>query len=180
MKKAISLAAAVVFLALSATPSFAAQYKATQDYLNAMDARGIHYALGGINSSTQAENVEVVYRGDNMDEIKIECYFPSDNSSASFFCWNVIDFDAEKAGNTLIACDSLNSSYKFAKFYLDLKDNSVTMNYDIKFDPNMDCGNISVSALQSMVNIVDDAYPSLAPYQNSGGVSLNDLLGKSE
>ena len=165
MKKYFALLLALALL-LAAVPALAidAQYAGTRNFLSYLDDNGIKYSYMGISGTNEYEQVRVVYTGDNLSEITINCYFAKDNTRCALLCWNVIDYDEAQLLPLISELNNLNKQYRYARFYTDSSDNSVTAQFDVLLDENIS-GRFVYRGLSALVDIVDAAYPSLKPYQ---------------
>ena len=179
MKKTIIAVTVAAMLLATAAPVYAgtATYKATQDFIDALEAANWKYTLGGIMRNG-SENVDVLFEGDYMPEILINCFFSDDNSDAIFYSWNVINFTRADVEDVIVLCNELNLSLPYVKFYIDTDDNSGTAELSYLMDEDLDCGYISLKNMYSMVCLVDEAYKVLQPYNATGTShgSLGDLL----
>lgn len=128
------------------------QYKRL--FLEHMDANGIKYTDRDDNA------VKVTYSGDNMKSIPVYVFFDKDGDPlVEFKCWEVANFK-EKEARALIACNELNSKYRWVKFYLD-KDADIIVEADAMVD-TATCGQECMTMVRRMVNITDEAYPTFA------------------
>ena len=66
----------------------------------------------------------------------------------------------EKHPRILEACNHLNNEVRFMKFYLDTKDNSVSVEYDIPVKTSDEClGQVAVELFHRATVILDQEYP---------------------
>lgn len=161
MKKIVSLLLAFILLTgcCSALAANDAQYETTKSILSTLDDAGIKYTWKG--TAKDAEHI-IVGNKDEVCTIEIDI-FAEESLFVYFRVFNVIYFAAADLNNVLRLCSTLNDTYNFLKFYVDEDDYSVTVTYDlITWDE--DCGMDVLLAMVKIVQIIDDAYPSLAVY----------------
>ena len=139
-------------------------YSSTRDFLTVLDNESIRYSYDGINNDND-ERVKVSYSLDDT-KITVICFFKEDTKSCSMRVWNFIDYEASDANQVIQTLDQLNSKYRWVKFYSDASDNSVTVSLDAVFRNN-DVGEICRECLRHIVNICDDCYTILKPYNKN-------------
>lgn len=134
------------------------KYATTRQLLYALDQAEINYTYDGIDSD-----------GDEYIIIKDTCaghpvtfrlWFSPDCEQANLRVWDIISFTSQQENDVRIACDELNSSYKFAAFYLDY-DSTITMSMDFILREDGKAGSIMLEGLMLAYSILEDAYPTL-------------------
>lgn len=134
------------------------KYATTRQLLYALDQAEINYTYDGIDSD-----------GDEYIIIKDTCaghpvtfrlWFSPDCEQANLRVWDIISFTSQQKNDVRIACDELNSSYKFAAFYLDY-DSTITMSMDFILREDGKAGSIMLEGLMLAYSILEDAYPTL-------------------
>lgn len=104
--------------------------------------------------------VTVTYTGDNLKTIPIYVFFDKDGDGlVQLACWEICNFSEDKQAAGLICCNQLNSKYRWVKFYVD-SDRDTRAEMDAIIDPQT-VGAECLSLVRRMVNIVDEAYPTL-------------------
>ena len=93
----------------------------------------------------------------------MEVFFPASCDFASFYCWNIIDFDESELADVLPVINQLNRDYRFVRFYVDSSDWSVTAQLDAIFREN-DVGPICDDAMYYTVQLSDIAYDALKDF----------------
>ncbi len=152
-----------LFLSLSVSAlAVKAQYGPTIEFLKVLDREDHHYKYMGIDDDDQ-EEVDVTFTGDNVDSIPVKIFFDDDLDSVSLRSWRVIYFDKEDLADVLTAVNDLNSEYKFVKFVVDVEDLSVDAEVDCPLRDDANAGEIAYDGLYYIVQIVDEAYPTLEP-----------------
>jgi len=127
-----------------------ANYKAL--FLNYLDSKGIKY------DDRDEFHVVVPYSGDNIRSIRIHVSFDKDGDGMiQMYAWDIGKFDGDKYAKGLIACNELNSKYRWVKFYLD-RDKDVCVSLDAYID-EATVGQECLSLVRRMVNISDEAFP---------------------
>ncbi len=125
-----------------------------QAFMEYMDREGVKY------TKQKDHVVKVAYSGDNMDSIPIFVFFDEDNEPlVAFKCWDIMNFKSNEAA-ALVVCNTLNSEYRWVKFFLD-KDKDIVASLDAMVD-RQTCGEECLSLVRRMVNILDDVYPRIA------------------
>lgn len=167
-KRMIAILMVVVFALLSAAPAFAVpsavSYSSTRDFLEVLDSEGVHYTYEGIDSDDD-EKVNVSYNITDTS-IAMRIFFDDSRESCHIRVWNLIDYRPEDEGRVIEALDDLNKTYKWIKFYSDKNDNSVTASMDVILR-RYDVGEICSEAMHRVVNICDDAYPTLKKFDKN-------------
>ena len=100
--------------------------------------------------------LKITYTGDNLNSIPIILSFDEDGDPMiSCRCWNIANFkNKEPAG--ILACNELNTKYRWVKYYID-KDSDVVAELDALID-EYSCGEFCLTLVRKMVNIIDDSY----------------------
>ena len=102
---------------------------------------------------------ELTLRAYSMEYV----YFDKDNDPiVQFKCWTIETFKGMEAKG-IIACNEMNSHYRWIKFYLD-KDSDIITDCDAYIDAAT-CGEECMKLVRRMVNITDEAYPTFARYK---------------
>ncbi len=122
-----------------------------QLFMNYMTVNGIKYTDKG-------ENVVLVsYGAKNIKSVPVYVFFSKDGEGiAQFKCWEIANFK-DKEAKALIACNELNSTYRWVKFYMD-KDSDIVVDCDAYLDEDT-CGEECVNLIRRLVSIVDEGYP---------------------
>ena len=127
-----------------------ANYK--QLFMNYMDAKGVKYTDKGEHV------VKVVYNGDNLKSIPVYVFFDKDGDSMiQVYCYEIANFNSNVAAG-LLACNEMNKTYRWVKFYID-KDNDLICSLDAYID-DVTCGEECLKLVRRVVNITDEAYPT--------------------
>lgn len=143
--------------AMAATPS----YSSTQDFLDLLDKNKIKYTYKGLDKDND-DHLTITYDGDSYS-LTLHWYFTEDNQHVSIRGWDLISFKKSDFADVVKTVNDLNSSYKYVTFEVDTSDNTVTVSYDF-ITPAGGDADVCAEVLVRMVMIVDDAFPSLAPY----------------
>ncbi len=126
-----------------------ANYK--QLYMDYMDENGIKY------SDVDDFVVRVAYTGDNLKSIPVHVFFDKTGDSViNMVCFEIANFKSNTAAG-LIACNEMNSKYRWVKFYID-NDGDLFCSLDAYIDEDT-CGEECRNLVGRIVNIVDEAYP---------------------
>ena len=98
-------------------------------------------------------------RADNL-EMKVLLDFTEDGKYVTIKIYNLCKFPADKLNQMYKLCSELNKEYKWAKFYVDESDNTLTVQDDaiIQLDT---CGAECYEISARLVLIADEAYPKM-------------------
>ena len=93
-------------------------------------------------------------------EMKVIMDFTEDGGYVTIKIYNLCKFPADKTNQMYKLCSELNKEYKWAKFYVDESDNTLTAQDDaiIQLDT---CGAECYELSARLVLIVDEAYPKM-------------------
>ena len=165
MKK-ILLCISAVLLALSLTMGALAvpssvTYRTTGRFLAYCDEQGIKYTYQGIDNDND-ERVTVSYDLSSTS-VDVILFFSEDGDTCAIRLWNLIRFRENALDDVLSAVNQLNMNYRWAKFFADTSDNTVTCSADIYFG-GADAGDIGYYLLYRIVNISDYGYEDLARF----------------
>lgn len=123
-------------------------------YMQEMDRRGIKY------KDAAEHTVRVSYRGDNTDDIAINVIFDEDGDGlVALRCWSFGKVPASRRETVLEACNTLNTKYRWVKFYID-NDGDIA----VAADAVIDIATVGAECCQlvnRMVDIYDNGYPIL-------------------
>ena len=102
--------------------------------------------------------VRVSYTGDNMKSIPVFVFFDENGDNiVQLFCMEIANFKDNMAAG-LVACNELNTKYRWVKFYLG-SDNEIICTIDAYLD-QYSCGEECRNLVGRVVSIVDEAYPT--------------------
>ncbi len=164
MKKWISLLLCFVML-LSIVPAMAEDeptYDTTEDFIAVLKEEGLKYELKSVDKDGD-EVVLVENTSDVYGDVTFRFYFSEDEDDVYIRVWNLIDYDANDRSDVLEAANTVNSKWRFVRFYLDDSDNSITASFD-SYLPKRSSGDITLEMLLTMHRIMENAYPYLEPY----------------
>ena len=129
-----------------------ADYK--QLFMSYMDAKGVKYQELDNNA------VRVSYNADNAKSVTVFVIFDENGKNlAAFRSWDIAKFKDDKWVDGLTVCNTLNRKYRWAKFCLS-EEGSLSAEDDAVLD-EASCGEECMQLVQRMVNIVDEAYPTV-------------------
>ncbi len=97
---------------------------------------------------------------DNREGIKVIMHFDDDSEGVKVRAYDVAKFPEAKKPEMYELCNQLNKDYRWIKFYVDDSDNTITAEEDaiIQLDT---CAQEVLQCCIQLVNIVDDAYPTI-------------------
>ena len=164
MKKVLALVLALLFVigACSSVCAQTATLKSTQAFIDELDLMGIKYNMKGLDANGN-EVVTVTNKEDDGYTYTVTFFFDESGERLSIRIWNVIEYNELDFTKVLRACNSLNYQYKYLKFYADETDNTVTAAMDQIYCDG-DAGDVAIEVLFRSVNIMNDGYEVLAPY----------------
>lgn len=161
MKKLILALTVVLILAICSTALAVPNnvtYSTTRKFLSLMDEKELNYSYMGIDSDND-EKVTVGYTSSsNNYSINVNYFFSEDNEKCSIRVWNFIDFDANKLEAAYQLCNDMNTTYNYLKFYVDARDNSITVSYDLITRDDDSVADECLEALLHIVSICNDCY----------------------
>ena len=161
MKKFIAalliLALMLPLAALAASPT----YSSTKAFLNLLDSNNVKYTYKGLDKDND-DHVTISYDGDSYT-LTLHWYFTEDNKHVSVRGWDLISYKAADFQKVVKAVNEINSAYKYVTFEVDTSDNTVTVSYDF-ITPDGGSADVCLEVLVRIVMIVDDAFPTLEPY----------------
>ena len=123
-------------------------------FMKHMDEVGVKYT--DFNENV----VKVVYNGKNLRAIPVFVIFDKNgNGAIELKCFEVANFK-DKEAKALVACNELNSKYRWVKFYLN-NDAEIVVDGDAILDA-ASAGEECLVMVKKVVDITDDAYPVFA------------------
>ena len=129
-----------------------ADYKSA--YLRYMDSKGIKYR------EIDDRCVRVAYNCENIKSVAVLVLFDKNGKNlVQFVCTEVANFKDKKYAPGLVLCNSLNTKYRWVKFYLD-KDSDLLVEADAIVEMNT-VGAECAEMVSRMVDIIDSAYPDI-------------------
>lgn len=127
--------------------------KITAEYL---EEHEVAYTVLGDNE----EVISVKFKADNKESIEIKLIFNDENTNVAFKSFNICKVAENKKPMIYKICNSLNEKYRWAKFYIDEDDNTITVDCDALVQPDY-CGRVCLELIYRLVNIIDGAYPDI-------------------
>ena len=160
MKKTMKAMLALVLAAMllsSAALATAATYANTKDTIASFDGVGLYYTVQGIED----KGYEVVTLGNTSDywDYTIAFFFNEDNTSVGIRIWDLAAFDEAEIPEALLAVNRANEAFKYARFYIEESDNTLTCSYDIVVREGASVGDIVLEATARLTAILDQSYP---------------------
>ncbi|MCQ2437636.1 MAG: YbjN domain-containing protein [Clostridia bacterium] len=123
-------------------------------YMAYMDRVGIKYTDSG------EDRVRVVYNAENLKSITVNVLFDKDGEDmVAFRAWGIVKVPENKYGAAVLACNKLNTQYRWVKFVVD-KDNDLNCEMDAYVDIES-VGSECKRCVSRIVNISDEAYPEI-------------------
>ena len=131
----------------------------TKQFVQALEQKEIRYTDQGTTNEGK-DIITITYSGDNMSSIRVQFFFDEGGESVALRVFDIVKASDDKVARILTAINKQNACFRFAKFVLDVRDNTVQAGMDASFRSH-DVGDICLELLQRMVGICDDAYPEL-------------------
>lgn len=148
MKKWLASALILLLVMMNAVPAMAdseAQYATTQDFICVLEENELKYSYVGIDDDGD-EKVTVSWNADAYEDYKFRFYFNEDQTAVFIRMWNIVTVSAGET-YALKTINTLNAGYKYAKFYLDESDSTLSLSADIPL-----AGSNSGDAVYYMMN----------------------------
>ena len=125
------------------------------EYLREMDRKGIKYM------KLRDNVIRVSYSGDNLRTIPILVVFDGDGEHlVQFACAEIAAFkDNSRYASAMMACNQINSRFRWVKFYLD-DDRDIRAEADAIVESGC-VGTSCIELVQRMVAVIDEAYDQL-------------------
>ncbi len=119
------------------------------------DSQNLKYKITG----EREDAIETGFGGlDNKGDIRMTIFFDEDNSSCAIRVFNFVNFSEEHKPKMYEVSSKMNEQYRWVKFYVDEKDNTITAATDavIQLDS---CGEEVTELILRIANICDKAFP---------------------
>ena len=153
MKRLCPVLLSVLLLTLCIAPAAqAAEYTATQDFINYLESKNIKYTYIGMQD--EKELLTISYTLDNFENLTLMCIFNNDSEEVSLRMWEIVTTTAAKT-RVLFVLNTLNADYKFVKFVYDESDSTVQAELDMYIDGEH-CGRSIYDAMLCIFRIVDE------------------------
>lgn len=165
MKKMLSLLLAALMMIALCLPAGAEgpALSSTLEFIRVLEAEGLKYSYHGTDDDGD-EVITVGFDNDQGFSYNIAFFFKPHNHSCSIRAWEVIKIDPADTAAVMRVCNNLNYTYRFTRFYVDETDYTVTIAIDPVYRENGSTGDVVLEYMARLCNILDDAYPTLAPY----------------
>lgn len=126
---------------------------AARFFIEYLEQKDVKYTINGEN------RVRVGFSGENATSISTLFVFGADGTNVAVRSYSIAKVPEEKIAEACILCSSLNSRFRWTRFYID-SDNEVTAAIDAVIDPHT-TGAECFELLIRIVDIIDDAYPEI-------------------
>ncbi|MCR5136250.1 MAG: YbjN domain-containing protein [Oscillospiraceae bacterium] len=136
------------------------KYDVTRFLRKALNENGVKYSYYVDNNGNDCISSSWTL---NYLTAVVKIFIPDDNH-IDFRVWNLIDFTDDNILNVMVRCNALNSEYRYAKFFLDNSDNSVSVYADLVLSEPSDAQVAGYSTFSSLIDILIEAEDILAPY----------------
>lgn len=130
-------------------------YESTQQFLKAMDSKDLHYDYDGTDE--HGDDVVVTGFSGNYISPRIIFFFYEDNENLTIRTDDLVKFPEDKLNDMLAAVNEQNVRYRFVKFVVDMRDNTIHAEMDAIFHG----GDIGLTCLECFFRtctICDEAY----------------------
>lgn len=132
-------------------------YNSTQQFVDVLRERGIRFTEKG-RLESGSEVIELRYTGKNISTIVANFFFDSDEKGVAVRVFDLVKVPEGKEDSMLRAINGQNNRFRFSKFCLNTKDNTIQMEMDGIFR-RYDVGEICREMLVRAIQICDEAYP---------------------
>ena len=131
-------------------------YPATQAIYDALKAHDLEC---GIEARDEFSAVHV---GINTKNASFEARFisRSEENDVALRIFNLMKYPSERTESMLLAVNSCNYKFRYLRFSLDTRNNSVDASYDFTMATD-DIGEAAYELLMRSAGIIDDSYPDL-------------------
>lgn len=119
-----------------------------------LDANDFHYQPYEELENSYRSSIGI--KGDNTS-IRVNLFFDKDGDTVALRVFDFVSAPENKYADTLVLCNTLNSKYRWVKFYID-EDNDVIIEDDALVAGETS-GAESLELAMRMVNIADEVYP---------------------
>ncbi len=129
---------------------------ATQAIASAFDEHGMHYSI----QEDEDGSGSYISLSLECDNVTFRALFISsgDDTNVAMRIYKLLKYPPERTGDILsVACD-VNSDFRFVKFCVDTKTNTVDVEYDFAREME-NIGEAAYELLQRAGDIIDQAYP---------------------
>lgn len=106
------------------------------------------------------EIIRINFNADNVESVRISLFFDKEDKNVAVRSFNICKVEESKKPKIYEVCSKLNDDFRWVKFSIDEKDNTVTASVDAVIRMDV-AGEICHELVFRMVNIVDDAYPQI-------------------
>lgn len=160
MKRTVALFLTLALMIGLASTAFAVpdtvKFDSTKSFLQKLDDESLNYTLVGVEDSGE----EHVRLGstivDDNHNVTFQFFFNEDGRRVTIIVWNLIDFDAANLEQMYKICNELNAGWKYASFYVDESDNSITVSCDMVFTPET-AGDVLYEVMMRLYNVMKSA-----------------------
>lgn len=136
-------------------------FYATQEFVNHLKKEELKYTLHEAEDPESGKDrVIVKFGGENISDIVIQFFFSDDSEDAGVRIFDIVKVPEMKSNKMIKVINDLNNKYRFAKFCLDMKDDTIQLEIDLIFRQH-DIGAICTEAMLRALRICDDSYPEL-------------------
>jgi hypothetical protein len=125
--------------------------KMTAAYL---ESKGLKYTVIDEDS-----RLRISYRVENKGSIEVVVIFDENERAVALRSFDFCKVPDAKKSAIYEVCSKMNMEYRWIKFFLDERDNTVTLSDDAVIQLES-CGEEILDLINRMVSIGDDAYPS--------------------
>ena len=136
------------------------KYDATKFLRKALDDNGVKYRY--YVDSDGYDRITSVWDLDLL-ELTVDIFIEDENH-ISFRVWDMIQYSDDNILNVMVRCNAINRDYKYASFYMESEDNSVTVSEDMILSDPSDAQVSGYRVFRVLIDILDDAEDILAPY----------------
>lgn len=134
----------------------------TKNFTMALGAHSLKFVDLDLPADRGSDAILVHIPGNNIEQINCHCLFAEGKSTVSFRIYEIAKVeDKQNIPSVLILLNILNRKYHYAKFCLDMEDDTVQVEYDIIYSSSVRLYDNVYNALQQVSAICDDAYPKI-------------------
>ena len=163
MKKLFALVL-VLSMLLGTALAADATYTTTQKAVEVLELMGMEPVCKGLDSD--GDDVLYIDYTDEENNISytFRLFFDDDLGHCFIRVWYLFNVSSANLTDMMHACNTANCSYKYAKFYVDESDNTVSVDMDLIFNEDDDMGISVWEGVERLKRVIAAAYPDLAVY----------------
>ena len=119
-----------------------------------LDSKGVKY------SNVRENLITITYSCDNIDTVKTYVLFDDNDRTVGIKAFDICKIPKDKVDSLYKICSELNEQYRWVKFYVEERDNTITAEDDAVVQADT-AGDEIFELVRRLIRIVDEVYPEL-------------------